>query len=65
MSVLEFDHRGEIPKLKAVSSLMRLRVPLKIIIEEINKCEVRCANCHRKKTAKRFKWYKVNNALVA
>jgi len=58
--VLEFDHRGKIPKFKAVSSLIRLRYPLDKIKEEINKCEVRCANCHRKKTAKDFKWFKNN-----
>jgi len=28
------------------------------ILEEINKCVIRCSNCHRKKTAKDFSWYK-------
>ncbi|MEI8270573.1 MAG: hypothetical protein WCG45_04330 [bacterium] len=56
--VLEFDHIGKVPKFKAVSSLIRGRYPLEKIIEEIGKCEVRCANCHRKKTAKEFKWFR-------
>ena len=27
------------------------------ILKEIEKCEIRCSNCHRKKTAKDFNWY--------
>ena len=61
ITVLEFDHTGKIPKFKAVSSLMRYGFPLSKIKEEINRCEVRCANCHRRKTAKEFKWFKSNN----
>ncbi len=62
--VLEFDHKGEVPKLKAVCHLIRAQVPLEIIKAEVGKCEVRCANCHRRKTAKHYKWFKLNNALV-
>ena len=28
------------------------------IEEEIDKCDVRCANCHRKKHAREGGWYK-------
>lgn len=65
LAVLEFDHKGEIPKFKAVSHMIRNQAKLEKIIEEINKCEVRCANCHRRKTAKQFKWFRIQNALVA
>ncbi len=57
--VLEFDHKDRSSKFKAVSSLIRARYPLEKIKEEISKCEVRCANCHRRKTAQQFKWFKV------
>lgn len=51
--VLEFDHvRGD--KRGNVSILKRSS--LKAVKEEIEKCEVRCANCHRRKTAKQFGW---------
>ncbi|MFA6273609.1 MAG: hypothetical protein WC662_00415 [Candidatus Paceibacterota bacterium] len=56
--VLEFDHKNRASKFKAVSLLIRGRYPLEKIKEEINKCEVRCANCHRRKTAKQFNWFK-------
>ncbi|MEI6281076.1 MAG: hypothetical protein WCP17_03735 [bacterium] len=62
--VLEFDHRGEIAKFRAVSSLIRGRFSLEKIKQEIGKCDVRCANCHRRKTAKEFKWLKGKNAKI-
>ena len=59
--VLEFDHRGN--KLRAVSHLAR-EVSIDKIKLEIEKCEVRCANCHRRRTAKEFRWHKLLNAPV-
>ena len=51
--VLEFDHvRG----IKRDSVSVLKRSSLKAVKEEIKKCEVRCANCHRRKTAKQFGW---------
>jgi hypothetical protein len=59
VTVLEFDHSKQKGiKFKAVSSLMKARYPLEKIKEEIKKCEVRCANCHRRKTAVEFRWFK-------
>lgn len=50
--VLEFDHvRGK--KLCSVTAMYRRGFSLSKIKEEIAKCEVRCANCHRRVTAKR------------
>lgn len=54
--VLEFDHvRGE--KKANVSGLMGRRGSLIRLQEEVAKCEVRCANCHRRVTARRGGWY--------
>ena len=63
IAVLEFDHINRSTKFKAVSTLVRLGYPIKIIQAEINKCDVRCANCHRRKTSKDFKWLKVKMPL--
>lgn len=52
--VLEFDHvRGE--KKHSISQMIGL-YSLNAIKEEIKKCDVRCANCHRIKTAKDGGW---------
>ena len=53
--VLEFDHvRGK--KSDDVSVLIAHGKPLDIIKNEIEKCEVRCGNCHRRKTARERGW---------
>ncbi|WP_142386982.1 hypothetical protein [Mycobacterium hubeiense] len=50
--VLEFDHVTGI-KLRDVGSMARAGWNLDAIRAEIDKCEVRCANCHRRVTARR------------
>ena len=48
--VLEFDHvRGE--KSNNVSQMVCEGYGVDSIAEEIAKCDVRCANCHRRRTA--------------
>ncbi len=58
IAVLEFDHTNRSKKFKAVSTLIRCGYPMEVILEEISKCDIRCANCHRRKTSKDFKWLK-------
>lgn len=48
--VLQFDHVGD--KLREVSQMLRRGFTWSLIEAEIGKCEVRCANCHRRKTAR-------------
>ncbi len=63
ITVLEFDHTDRKVKFKAVSTLIRNRYTLDVIKEEVKKCEVRCANCHKRKTAVEFNWSKNNMRL--
>lgn len=59
-TVLEFDHISD--KIIEVSRMNR-NYSLNRVKEEILKCEVRCANCHRKKTALQLGWHKKLNLL--
>jgi len=59
--VLEFDHRDDSKKYKDISTLVSQGYKLETVFAEINKCDVRCANCHRRKTAIQFGWYKFLN----
>lgn len=55
--VLQFDHvRGK--KRASVGILARRGTSLSTLITEIEKCEVRCANCHSRKTARERGYYK-------
>ena len=55
-TVLELDHvSGE--KYRNIGDMMS-GYGWDRILEEIRKCQVRCANCHRRKTARDFKWFK-------
>jgi hypothetical protein len=48
--VLEFDHLRD--KKFAISAGLQSR-PWQDVLDEIAKCEVVCANCHRRRTARR------------
>lgn len=54
--VLEFDHLRD--KTANISSLISLGRSYAELDAEMAKCEVVCANCHRKRTAKTFGWAK-------
>ena len=59
LTVLEFDHRDPAQKRRDISTLVRKAFSWSAIVLEINKCDTVCANCHRKRTARQFGWYKV------
>ena len=57
VKVLEFDHvRGR--KVNGVGTMIQDNYGWDSIKKEIDKCEVRCRNCHRLKTFKQFNWHK-------
>jgi len=56
--VLEFDHRDGVDKLETIAFL-RARGRRDELLAEIEKCDVRCSNCHQRRTAKQFGWAKL------
>ena len=58
--VLDFDHLSD--KSNSISRMISMGSSWKTISKEISKCQVLCANCHRRKTAKDFGWYRLTMA---
>ena len=61
-AVLEFDHRDPGSKVCDISQLVRKVCAWTRVLEEIKKCDVVCANCHRRRTARQFGWYKLGGS---
>jgi len=60
--VLDFDHLRD--KRADVSRLVHGAVSWDIVFAEIAKCEVRCANCHRRRTANALGHYRAIEARI-
>ena len=56
VAVLDFDHQRD--KVKNISAMVRQGWGTEAIALEIAKCVVLCANCHRRATALRGRWYR-------
>ncbi len=56
--VLDFDHLPGSDKRASVTELLQNHCSLKTLKKEIDKCEVVCSNCHRRRTAKRGNHYR-------
>jgi hypothetical protein len=59
LAVLEFDHREPSQKLHEISLMVQKGFGWTTILGEIRKCDIVCANCHRRRTARQFSWHKV------
>jgi len=55
--LLDFDHRERSSKRAPVARLVSTGL-ISVVMAEIAKCDVRCGNCHRKRTAAQFNWRK-------
>lgn len=56
--VLEFDHKDPICKLHSISEMIVNRTSLEKLAGEISKCDIRCVNCHKKRTHSQFGGYR-------
>ena len=63
--VLEFDHKNPEKKRTEIAILLKGGYSFKTIKKEIDKCDVRCANCHKRKTHRDNKsWrYKISEGV--
>jgi hypothetical protein len=61
---LEFDHRDNVVKIDSVGKGVDRMLGIDKLQEEIDKCDVRCSNCHKRRTAKQQNWYKNINTKI-
>ena len=54
--VLDFDHKDRETKKAQIGDVLG-SWSWETIMAEIKKCQVLCANCHRRRTAKQLGWY--------
>jgi hypothetical protein len=62
--LLDFDHVDPATKRKTIHKLVRQAYSWQAVEAEIEKCRVRCANCHRRRTAAQFAWPRLTFKLV-
>lgn len=51
---LDFDHKNRDNKFKSISQMLSGHYSWESVKKEIDKCEIRCANCHRRRTYIQF-----------
>lgn len=56
--VLQFDHRPGQSKVMDVGRFISSGSALRLLAAELVKCDVRCANCHRRRTAAELHWFR-------
>lgn len=55
---LEFDHRDEKLKRDSIYTLLSVGCSWLTVMDEIDKCDILCANCHKKRTNIQFGLYR-------
>lgn len=61
--VLEFDHKD--PSIKLFNIGESYYKSKTNILEEIAKCDIVCSNCHRRRTAKQYNYFRYKNEVLA
>lgn len=61
LAVLEFDHIGA--KRDSIASMVRNEAPLPDLLAEMDQCEIVCACCHRRRTARRAGWARLTDLI--
>jgi hypothetical protein len=56
--VLQFDHRHGEAKVKDIGWYVSSGSRISRLADELAKCDVRCANCHRRRTAQARGWFR-------
>lgn len=56
--VLEFDHLDPLLKRFGIANAITDGRKWEDILAEIHKCQILCANCHKKRTAVQYGWFK-------
>jgi hypothetical protein len=56
--VLHFDHIDADSKEVEISRLVWMDRAWPRVLKEVEKCAIRCANCHMRRTAKQLGWFK-------
>ena len=62
--LLEFDHRDPATKRREVGRLSMTK-RWEVVATEVAKCDVRCAACHRQRTARQLNWGSRSNRAIA
>lgn len=60
--VLQFDHRPGTSKLRDIGWYVSSGCRTSLLIEEMARCDVRCANCHRRRTAATRGWFRARQS---
>ena len=59
--VLEFDHREPDDKdCRIAMAMVTRKFSLERLQKELDKCDILCANCHKRKSAKQLGFHKLN-----
>ena len=62
--VLDFDHKKPASKFKSVSRMLSGHYSWESVKKEIDKCNIRCSNCHKRKSYIQFKFFGKTKAPV-